>query len=1201
MGLGIDLNLLNSFSKGKNLEKVQDIFNSLMLNIEEALGSKPHETEIKINFLEKEKRDLNLNVPFEFGVKRFEDDRSTIQISLTCMKFIPQIMLRECYKLFIIPRNRKSKMVQFVVYMIIEFELETLNNITEWKKFIRSYEDYGSNLAKNDDKLIKFFKLEDPDSKENIIPFLFQLINSLDSDLLNSIIFDRLVIEFMIRTRRYLQDDDILETIKILKEIFFSVKNYRALLTYQDYFKKFKESGFIKTDLSLRKFTSNVRWLNRHSFCAPDYHLDWFTINMGIYIIYIRFHPYCRWRNIKMFMENLPFFLWPQLSAFGIVREFFGYIIIPNSYLKDLMQSIEFFEDTGFFQEIKLYTPETAHYYLNLNFYRNLTEMGKLLHAQRKRYRKDFELLFKTRYQKKVVLKKLSLLDFIILDRARILSFSGFGFERRESTLRDLKSDVLKEISYQKQIISQLRNVLDRFSESENSKKKFLNLLQNNQRFSFFTLKEYMGQIIESLKLAMEILKRNPSINDPVSFNDFVKKNGISMVLHENLNLNNQRVRDLLGIELIPLYFRNRKLFNEEYQALMNIHEYLSICGELKIFNFNSIKYILENPETSTMIYHAKEEKLDLIYRDSQLRTITSVEVENRLEDFSTSNPPIISPKMLDSMISALYSTISFILVANNTPRVLSFIEELSHTVPYYVYYEFNEVMDDQKLIFCRFGIQGMDMKEKYEFYSIVHNHLKEDLIIFARYIHQGFYTAFSRKSFYDFIDGTFFYTSHLYSEFKKSIRDRFGKKLTPFNIQAPMDSSVFWLNNTNLISFIDDLNQRRMIEPQRFDLNQLERLLDFNKRLKYYLLNSKDYQDLREKPFFQFVNSIRFKPILQEFGLQKYYLYFQPTDFNEIVPELLLINSFVSMRFNSTRFDTYSFLVKYIFPRATPNRKYYNWLLKSKKIINEYCLFSILKTHEIFDFSKNITQNGWGIDYNLFIQYVQRVLFDTSYNPYNPNFRTLNFEKTQIDSYISPVNPKFKDLLKIIRRKSNIKSFWGTKKGAQLEPVVVRLLKDKLIHPSLKFKNLKLRECLYFIIPDLNEEQVKTIMKLFQFFNVVTISEIEGEFFVNSSEELKKFNNGLYIKLRLPEMEISPYIDVIFDVFEFLNIEHFIFFSELFKSKKWLNEIFKGIDLDKYNPFINLKWNDFDKIYMNHKLFGENFAPQYPKLKLEE
>ena len=1199
MGLGIDLNLLESLSNGDNLEKVQDIFNSLMINLEENLGSKPHETNIKIDILDEE--NLNLSDPFEFGVKR-SNFLNEIHISLRYIKFIPQILLRESYKLFIIPENRKSIQVQFIVYMIIESELETLNNITEWKKIIRSHEDFQPHFVNNGDMLVKFFKLEDPDKKENIIPTLFGLINSLEPDFLNNTIFDIIVIKFINRIKLYLQDDDILETIKVLKEIFFSVKNYRALLDYQDYFKKFKETGVIKTDLSLRKFSSNVRWLNKHTFCAPNYHLDWFTINMAIYIIHIRFHPYCRWRNIKMFIKSLPFFLWSQFSSFGYAREFFGYIIIPNYYLNDLKQSLEFFEDTGFFQEINLYVPEILHYYLNLNYYRKLTEMGKILHAQRKGYRKDFELIFKTKYQKKVVLKELSLLDFMILDRVRNLSFTGFGFERRESTLKDLKSDILKEISYQKNIIVQLRNVIDRFSKPPDLKNKFFNLLQNNKKYSFFTFIEYMKQTIDSIRLSTQILEKNPSLINPVSFNEFIKKKGISMALHDNLNLNNQRVRNLLVNELIPLYFHNLNLFNEEYQAFLLFFEYLSICSELKIYDLNSLKYILENPDSSTRIYSAKEEKLDLIYKESQLRNITSVEVENRLEDFSTSVPPIISPKMLDSMITALYSTISFILLAKNTIRVLSFIEELSHTVPYYTYYELNDVTDNQNFVFCRFGIQGMDMKGKYEFFSIVHNHLKEDLIILARFIHQGFYSTFSRRNYYDFIDGTFFYTPDLYSEFKKSIKDQFGKNLTPINIQAPINPGNFWISKTNLQSFIDELNQSRIVEPQHFDINQLDQLLDFNKRLEYYLLNSKAYQDLREKPFFQFIKSIRIKPILQEFGLQKYYLYFQPYDFNEINPELLLINTFVSVRFNSPKFDAYSFLVKYIFPFGTPNQTYLNWQLFSKKNINQYCLFTIKKTHEIFDFSKNITPDEWKIDYYKFTLYVQKVLFDPSYDSYNPNSRTLNFEKTHTDSYISPTNPKFKDLLKIFKKKSNIKSFWATKKGAQLEPVVFRLLKNKLIYLSLKFKNLKLRECLYFIIPDLNEEQVKILIKLFQFFNVVTINEISGEFFVNSFDEMITFSNGLFIKLKLPEMEISPYMDTWFEVFDHLNIKHFIFFSELFKTKKWLREIFKGFDLkNNYNPLINLQWNDIDKIYMNHKLFGENFKPQYPKLNSED
>jgi len=873
------------------------------------------------------------------------------------------------------------------------------------------------------------------------------------------------------------------------------------------------------------------------------------------------------------------------------------------------LQSLVYFKDTGFFQEIKLYEPETGQYYLNLNYYRNLTDKGKLLHAQRKGYRMDFELLFKTTYQREVVLKKLSLLDFIILDRVRNISFMGFGFERRESTLKELKSDLVNEISAQKMILESVRNVLDRFSESPNLKKRALYFLKNNKKYGFFTFKEYVEQTIELLKLAIEILNKNPLITNPAIFNEFIKKNGISMLLQETLSLNNERARKVLLRELVPLYFEDRNLFKEEYQALSQIKDFLMICYQLKIFSLNSMKSMLENPSILTNICRIKEEKLDIIYKESQLRNITSVEVENRLEDFSTSQPPIISPKMIDSMIGVLNSTISFILVAKNSPRVLRFLEELSHIVPHYTHYKLNEINDEQKVIFCRFGMQGMDMKEKYEFYSIIHNHLKEDLFSFSRYIHQGFYSTFSRRSYYDFMEGTFFYTPDLYSEFRKYIRNTFGKNFTPITIHTPKNFRLFWLNKTNLVSFIDDMNQKRMVVSQEFNKNQLDQLVDFNKNLRSYLLNGINYQAVRETPFFgQFIQSIRIKPILPEFGLQKYYLYFQAQNFNDIVPELLLINTFLSMRFNSTRFDTYSFLVKYIFPYNTPSKKYINWQLFSKKNFNEYCLFSVTKTYEILHFSKHLTLDGWRMDYDSFMQHVQKALFDPSFTPRNASFKTLNFMKTQLASYMPPNAPNFIDLLTIFDKKSAIKSFWGTKRGAQLEQVVTRLLNNNLVHPSLKLKNLQLRECLFFIIPNLNENQINILKKVFQFFNVVTINEITGEYYLPSQplrsreEELITFDQGLMIKISMPDIEISPFVDTIFDVLEYLHVDHYIFFSELFKTKEWLAEVFKGVDLESdYNPLLNLEWNDFDKIYMNHKLFGENFTPQYPKLNRED
>ena len=46
------------------------------------------------------------------------------------------------------------------------------------------------------------------------------------------------------------------------------------------------------------------------------------------------------------------------------------------------------------------------------------------------------------------------------------------------------------------------------------------------------------------------------------------------------------------------------------------------------------------------------------------------------------------------------------------------------------------------------------------------------------------------------------------------------------------------------------------------------------------------------------------------------------------------------------------------------------------------------------------------------------------------------------------------------------------------------------------------------------------------------------------------------------------------------------------------IKSVYGNLDfLKNYNPLNNLKWNNKDKIFMNHKLFNEKFDPIYPKM----
>jgi hypothetical protein len=155
--------------------------------------------------------------------------------------------------------------------MIIEVELERLKIINDWKKKIRAYDAYGYYFSNNFDALIKFLKLEDPVSENSIISFFFQYIRTLELKPIDDSIFDTLGLQFLKKMKKLLQADDMLETIRLLQKIFYKVKNYRALLSYQEFFKEMKLSGEIQTNLSVRNFTKNVRMLGQRSFCGPIY------------------------------------------------------------------------------------------------------------------------------------------------------------------------------------------------------------------------------------------------------------------------------------------------------------------------------------------------------------------------------------------------------------------------------------------------------------------------------------------------------------------------------------------------------------------------------------------------------------------------------------------------------------------------------------------------------------------------------------------------------------------------------------------------------------------------------------------------------------------------------------------------------------------------------------------------------------------
>ena len=1199
-----------------NLDEVNSIFKKLITTISEQIHLEP--------LLDKNfyticivKNEISINHPFDFGVFReSKDNNINIQISENHINFLPIILLREAYRIFIPPKLRESIQIQIILYMIIEMELEKTDFINDWKDLIRSFDTYDYYFKNDFDTLIKFFHLEDPESKETVIPFIFQYIRKIEIISLDDKIFDRFVLEFINMMQKSLRADDVLETIRIIKDIFYQVKTYSALLHYKDFFKKMKERGEIITNLSLRKFSSNLRMLNRHSICSPNYKIDWNTINLSFFMVYLHFHPRAKWKAISEVINKLPFLLNTRISALGFSREIIGYFVIPAKYKDDLKRTLTLLKERGYLVDGMLFSIENLDFNLNLNYFRSTINESQFINPKSQSYKKNLELNLRIKYSQDRVPIQLSLLDFLILDRVKNISFTGFGFERRESTLSDLKTDLFNEIARQSKLITRLEKEIVYFQYNLDVQSSFVDFLNQNKPHGFFLVKKKLEHIILIANLLPKVFVRNQRISNIKEFKSVLLYDNRLGKIEDKLILNDKELISISYYELLPLLKKSTQLYERELNKYTHYYQFFQICSELKIYNIYKMLEIIKNFKIISKIYKVKQRKLNLIYDESRLREISTNDVENRLEEFATTNPPIIHPSLIESLVAMFFIKQFFILILKHSTIVIEQLKSIKSYFPYFIFQ--NITFNDHRYVFCEFGIPYLNVKERYRLLSILNNIFGKDLIIGNRFINPGIFQAFSRKDFYDFLNKKFYYTADLFEQMNIYFLQLLGMKEIPelentsFNFYENL-----WTKEKSISKLLNRIYMKRYGERSSFAPKELNELYQFHIDLDNIILIDSKYNKVKNENFFKnYVKEIRFKPIWRNFKLQKFHLYLEPSNFNNLENlfseneditsdeiesdfiKLLLINTFTSIKFIPRPKRMAGFYIKYIFPVENPNNAFLNWLILSKKIVNSYILFTVKKTYEIMDFSKNLHSEGWNIDFNQFNSHIFKILFDKSYNPPKSHF------KEKIINYVisgepdfNPNSENFQDFLQVYNRKPiNLKKLLQTKKGAKVEKIINNLLRNGLISTSLVPKNLQLRDRLIIIIPDVNESQKNILIDIFRYFNVVKISEIEGEYYIHSFLEKKNFSQGLLVKISIPNVEISPYFQRILKLFEYLELKYYLITTELYDGSNLIEKIYET-PLDAYNPLNNLVWDDYDKKWNNHKLFIKGFKPIYPNL----
>ncbi|MFW9901813.1 MAG: hypothetical protein ACFFDY_11125 [Candidatus Thorarchaeota archaeon] len=1174
-----------------NESKLNKLFQIFLSYLQSILGIPPLTNNIHLKLSEKGRNErYEIKNTFDFGITR--KNENLLEINQFNEDIIPYILFREANYLFFPKTVIENIYLKLIINIFIENQFYEMDTITNWKKIIRTAisDLYDINvILPYFDKIFKSHR-----NYSKFVKYIWNNISLLDLEDFKFIL--PFFYRFADATLEEIHEDHVVETIRVFNEIFKRVKSYSALLEYQDYFKKFKEEGSIETDLSLRKFTSTVQKFQVFSI-APTYQVNWHTLNVSNNYFILKFHPLIKPEQVNKILEKFPFIITPKISQSNFALEISGFFIIPRIYLEDLKSLFKKMEQEGYVIKRYLFNIDCYEIFTNLNFFRDKFKNRRLINSNHKDYEHKYELQFRIKYGQEFNKYNLSLEDFLILDKLRFFSYSGFGLERRGNTLQQLKEDLLIEYSKQESIIIELQEILVLLYRSNELRDNFFQFLNNFKKVGILYIDALLKSIVKILKIISTAFEQNHHLHSTAQFNDYVRNNGISSIIEDNLVFNNKDLKKSLYKDFIPLYLKSKTQFNKEKKKYELFKNLIAVCKKLMIFDLNSVKKLVEDPKLAKRIYNTKQNKLKKSYKRVKERDITSNYVENKLDDYTSREIPIIKPNIQQSFMLIKRGKYMPLFLLNDTPDYRKQLRNLKSFFPRLIIRQVLDLFTNQQYLCAE--LHGFDLinKEKELLCVIIYNLLKNGIIHGNRYFWKGVTPAFSMRDFYDFSSKQFFYTPDLFDEFFLYIQKVFGENPRKFSEIASNLQKNLWSKEKNINTLINQVSSLK----ESFILNQLYDLKDLNKKLISLLLNQKEFESLKETSLFnEHIQSIRFIPSFRSYRFSQYYLYLRPINPDIINLKLLFTNTFQSFKFIGSIEDSVSFFMKYIFPMENPNKSFLNWHLYSAKDISEYCMFSIKRMHSIFHLEFNFTDDGWDYDINNFKRNLQNILFNPSKKRFKPEKVEFNYKTIPRDDCLGPESQFYQYLTEVYDTTSiNIKSLRIKYDASKLDKVRT-LIKEELIFPYIKLENIGLPEKLTLIIPDIKKENIEKLIDIFSFFNLVKIYEIEGDFFIYGFPEEKKFEDGLMVKIYFPfKHDIFRFIEVFNLLFEFLEIDYFLIIDSIFDGKNLLKHVYGSLNfLKKYNPLKNLKWNNKDKIWMNHKLYNEKFEPIYPDLQ---
>ena len=1162
--------------------KINSIFQRVVDDLHSFLLIDPKIHQIKIT-LDNSSTITQSEIIHSVGVhKEQKDDKITIIIDMAYLTYIPLIILREAYILFIPTILKNYKSIHLVINNIIVANLSKFEFIHKWKALVAEkinttydshYLPLYISIFGRLEKIFTFFEQD----KESLSPirFFFQHISKFDTLIQDTkedmgYILDEFHAKKEVISKKVLHTEEMVETLYCLVSIFYNVKTYKAFAEYQTYFKQFKEEGKIITSLSMRKFVKHMNWIKKFTHIAPTYQLNWNAINAHIIMVFLSFNPNIKRSRILTMLKQLPFFLAPRFVLTGLGINVTGFIVIPKVYLTDFLEFISKLEKHGYLMNHACIDLKKYYFLMNLNYFREFHAHNSIINPYLNIYDDKYEFTLEVNPKEISEAQDLSLLDFLILDRIRFISAYGFGFESRKKDIPVLKSDLMNAITDQQSLIKNLKEKLSIFSSTPETKQLFLSFLERNKKFGFFYIKNLLEDILNCVLLIENSLSNHPEISSMHHFQRFIKHNSITASIDNNIILASPITTSMYH-ELFSLYFSSPHLYKKEVSMLQLYQEIFDLCYQLKILDFASILHIISHESAREKIYNSKEKKLSQSYENYKMQNITSQVIDEKIKFYLDTNPPTIIPKMAIGTDSYNYS---LLLILKDSLVVRNKAFELKKFFPMATLFNARNLITGEKTILLEEIVPYLTDGEFMRLCMIVHNIFRDDIIYFRPQFWIGWVPASTLKHFYDLTENKFFYTPALFKEFFIYTQKIFG------NVEASQTSKIsqktpqsMWLCGSaddTMAKLITDVNRRIKKERYNTITTDLHLLQDLNNNINQYIFHPQDFNKiLDENVVKQHVDSIQFKPSLKSFGVDQCYMFIRMNTMNGIDFKELISTTFQSVRCTFPSCEDSSLLIKFLHPSTHPHARYLEQL-RSLNIIIESCVFSVKKLYQVLHFASNITSEGLEYNINYFKIHMQKSLFDPSFIP--PAIKTSSFE--DVKTYKFDTNsPPFNHLIELCSAHDIKMTPFQIINHKNKMNKIVPLLEKKMLIPLLKIKNFGLHNKVHIILPDLSRRQLQSIIRVFQFFNIVKLYEIEGDYFISGFSERKTFMNGLFIKLYFPDINWFEFLEEFEKLFDYLDIPHYAIITNLTKENGFVERVYGPDFLKSYNPLKNIQF----------------------------